>query len=229
VSRFSENADAMVDRQRRRAEQLAADVRTFVLQAGGGRALDVGTGTGALAYALAPLVAEVTGLDPEPDLLERAREHAPVNATFVEGDATALPFPAASFDLAGTLRTLHHVRRPELAVAELARVTRPGGIVLVIDQLAPIDPLEALAVDRFERARSADHQRLLSDQDLRGLFDANRLGLLRERRVVERRNVADFLDQAGCEGEPRRAAEALAPHGPDTFSAEIGWYLLRRL
>jgi SAM-dependent methyltransferase len=173
-------------------------------------------------------VREVVGVDTEPELLDRARERAPANATFVEGDATSLPFEDGTFDLAGTLRTLHHIRRPELAVAELARVTRPRGRVLVVDQLAPLDPLEALAVDRFERARADDHQRLLSDQDLRGLFDANRLALVRERRLVERRDVGEFLDRAGCQGEARERAAALAPHGSEAFTAEIGWYLLRR-
>ena len=229
MSRFAENVDRMLERQARRAEQLSADVQSFVLPGGDERALDVGTGTGALAFALAPLVASVVGVDPEPVLLERAREHAPPNAEFVEGDATALPFPAGSFDLSGTLRTLHHVHRPELAVAELARVTRPGGHVLVIDQLAPIDPLDAVALDRFEKARSPDHERLLSDQDLRGLFDANRLALVRGRRSTERRNVADFLDAAGCQGEAREQAAALAPAGAGDFTVDVGWYLLRKL
>ena len=123
-----------------------------------------GAAPGALALALAPHVADVVGVDRVPELLELARERAPANATFVEGDAERLTFDDASFDLAGTLRTLHHVPRPELVLAELARVTRRGGRVLVIDQLAPADPLDALAVDRFERARDEGHTRLLPGQ-----------------------------------------------------------------
>ena len=229
MSRFERTADRMAARQAERAAELAETLRTFVQPEGGERALDVGTGTGALALALAPLVQSVVGVDTEPALLERAHALAPGNATFEEGDATALPFHDGAFDLTGTLRTLHHVHRPELAVAELARVTRPQGRLLVVDQLAPLDPLEAFAVDRFERARAADHERLLSDQDLRGMFDANRLLLIRERRGTEVRQVGECLDLAGCEGDERTRAEALAPHGPDTLTVEIGWYLLRRL
>src|SRR6185503_7261413 len=144
--------------------------------------------------ALAPHVADVVGVDRVPELLELARERAPANATFVEGDAERLTFDDASFYLAATLRTLHHVPRPELVLAELTRVTRRGGRVLVIDQVAPADPLEALAVDRFERARDTTHTRLLPDSDLRQLFEANELALVRERRDVERRNLADYLD-----------------------------------
>jgi ubiquinone/menaquinone biosynthesis C-methylase UbiE len=228
VNRFARTADLVAARQDARAAELAAAVRDFVQPRGDERALDVGAGAGALALALAPFVAEVVGVDPEPELLARARDRAPANATFVDGDGTALPFEDASFDLTGTLRTLHHVHRPELVVAELARVTRPGGRVLVVDQLAPVDPLDALAVDRFERARDPAHERLLSDQDLRGLFDANRLVLRRERRTPEERDVEAYLDLAGCEGEARERARGLAPHGNAVFSTVLGWYLLDR-
>ena len=59
-------------------------------------ALDVGCGTGALAYSVAPHIREVVGVDSSPELLAAARERAPANATFVEGDATALPSAGAS-------------------------------------------------------------------------------------------------------------------------------------
>jgi ubiquinone/menaquinone biosynthesis C-methylase UbiE len=227
MNRFARTADLVAARQDARAAELSAAVHAFVQPAGEERALDVGAGAGALALALAPFVAEVVGVDVEPELLARARERAPANVTFEEADATALPFADGSFDLAGTLRTLHHVRRPELALAELARVTRVGGRVLVVDQLAPLDPLEALAVDRFERARDPDHQRLLSDQDFRQLFEANRLLLVREQRRTERRELEPYLDLAACEGEARERAVALAPHGRDVFVAEVAWYMLR--
>jgi ubiquinone/menaquinone biosynthesis C-methylase UbiE len=225
VSRFERTADQVAALQDERAAALADTVVEFVQPAATDRALDVGTGAGALALAFAPLVAEVVGVDREAALLDRARKRAPANVTFVEADATALPFPDGAFDLAGTLRTLHHVHRPELAMAELTRVVRPGGRLLVIDQLAPLDPLEALDLDRFERARSADHERLLSDQDFRGLFEANRLVLIRERRTEESRDVQAFLDLAGCEGEAREQALGLAP---EDRTVVTGWYLLHR-
>jgi SAM-dependent methyltransferase len=173
-------------------------------------------------------VREVVGVDRVPELLELARERAPGNARFVEADATSLPFEDASFELAGTLRTLHHVRRPELVLAELARVARPGGRVLVIDQLAPIDPLDAYPIDRFEQARDSSHTRLLPDVDLRGLFDANDLALLRSRQEEEGRELGAYLDLAGCEGDARESALSLAPHGRESYTAVLGWYLLER-
>jgi SAM-dependent methyltransferase len=226
--RFARTADRFVAQQDARAGELAERVRAFLAASGDERALDVGCGAGALALALAPLVREVVGVDRVPELLALARERAPENVTFVKADATHLPYDEGEFDLAGTLRTLHHVPRPELVAAELARVTKVGGRVLVIDQLGPVDPLDALAVDRFERARDPGHARLLPESDLRHLFDSNGLVLLRERRDVERRELSAYLDLAGCEGDAREEALRLAPQGPDAYTAVLGWYLLER-
>jgi ubiquinone/menaquinone biosynthesis C-methylase UbiE len=226
--RFARTAAQVAAQQDARAAQLEERVRAFVVPGGHEHCLDVGCGAGALALALAPHVADVVGVDRVPELLELARERAPANATFVEGDAERLTFDDASFDLAGTLRTLHHVPRPELVLAELARVTRPGGRMLVIDQVAPADPLEAIAVDRFERARDVGHTRLLPDSDLRQLFEANELVLVRERRDVERRELGASLDLADCRGEARARALELAPHGPEAYTAALGWFLLKR-
>jgi ubiquinone/menaquinone biosynthesis C-methylase UbiE len=226
--RFARTAERFVAQQDARAGELAERVRAFLVASGEERALDVGCGAGALALALAPLVREVVGVDRVPELLALARERAPENATFVEADATHLPYDEGEFDLTGTLRTLHHVPRPELVAAELARVTKVGGRVLVIDQLGPVDPLDALAVDRFERARDPGHARLLPESDLRHLFDSNGLVLLRERRDVERRELSAYLDLAGCEGDAREEALRLAPQGSDAYTAVLGWYLLER-
>ncbi len=230
AERFARTADRMAAHQDARAEELAATVHSFVLPHGDERALDVGTGAGALAFALAPLVREVVGVDRVPELLDRARERAALfdNVTFVEGDATGLPFEDFSFDLVGTLRTLHHVPRPELVVAEMVRVTKPGGRMLVVDQIAPVDPLEALAVDRFERARDPSHTRLLPEIDLRQLFEANGLVLVRDHGETERRPLDAYLELAGCDGDARERTLALAPEGRDAYTATFGWYLLRR-
>ncbi|HEX7525487.1 MAG TPA: methyltransferase domain-containing protein [Gaiellaceae bacterium] len=230
ADRFARTADRVAAKQDAAAEGLAERVRAFVLPRGDERALDVGTGAGALALALAPLVREVVGVDPVPELLALARERARAfpNVELVEGDGTALPFPAASFDLAATIRMLHHVARPELVLAELTRVTRLGGHILVVDQLGDIDPLAALEIDRFERARDPSHTRLLPEIDLRQLFEANGLALLRERYDDERRELGAYLDLAGCEGPAREAALDLAPQGRETYGARLGWYLLER-
>jgi ubiquinone/menaquinone biosynthesis C-methylase UbiE len=221
--RFAETAGLVAAEQDRRAEETRERLRRVVPLKGDERALDAGTGAGALAVAVAPLVSEVVAVDIVPELLAEARSRVPANVALVEGDMTALPFGPASFDLVCTARTLHHVARPELVLAELDRVLRPGGTMLVIDQLAPVDPLAAIALNRFEQARDASTTRILADVDLRGLFDANNLVLRSSEIVHEDRDLDRYLDLAGCEGGER--ARALAP--PDT-RAEIGWYVLHK-
>jgi ubiquinone/menaquinone biosynthesis C-methylase UbiE len=226
-ARFAATAERIAERQEARAAELAARVREFVAPGGDERALDAGTGAGALALALAPLVREVVGVDAVPELLEQARTLAAgvPNVSFVEGDIRRLDLGTASFDLAGTLRTLHHVDRPELALAELTRVTRPGGRILVVDQIAPNDPLAALELNRFESARDPTHTRALADVDFRHLFEANGLVLHRAEFDHEPRDLEPYLDLAGCEGEARERASALAP---PNYTADVGWYLLRK-
>jgi ubiquinone/menaquinone biosynthesis C-methylase UbiE len=225
--RFARTAERIAQLQDARAADLEKDIVRFVAPSGDERALDSGTGTGALAFALAPHVREVVGVDIVPELLEQAQKRAEriPNVTFVEGDATKLPFDYGSFDLAGTLRTLHHIPRPELAMAELVRVTRPRGRVLVVDQIAPVDPLAAAELNRFERARDPSHTRALADVDLRGLFESNGLVLIRAEYEREPRDLDAYLDLAGCEGDARDRAENLAPPG---YTADLGWYLLEK-
>jgi ubiquinone/menaquinone biosynthesis C-methylase UbiE len=189
------------------------------------RALDVGTGTGALAHALAPRVREVVALEIDPAMAERARADAPANVEVVVGDGERLPFEDFSFDLAATLRTLHHTPRPELLIAELARVVEPGGLLLIVDQVAPVDPLAAFELNRFERARDPSTTRVLAEGDLRALFDANGLVLHRSDIVHEQRDLEVYLDLAGCEGFERERARSLAPSG---YEGVLGWFVLGR-
>jgi SAM-dependent methyltransferase len=158
-------------------------------------------------------------------MLEEARKRVPANVGLVEADAAALPFRPGEFDLVTCARTLHHVARPELVLAELNRVLRPGGTMLVVDQLAPVDPLAAIELNRFERARDPSTTRVLADVDLRGLYDANGLVLRREEVVAAERDLAAYLDLAGCTGEERDRATALAPADA---TGRYGWYVLRK-
>ncbi len=223
----------MPDRvERRRALQAsrsaALEARVLELLApftGEERALDVGCGTGALAYALAPHVREVVGIDESEAYVAAAREHAPPGCTFLVGDAAALPFPYGDFDLVGCLRVLHHVARPELVVSEIARVTRPGGRILLVDQLGDVDPIRSLELDRFERARDPSHTRLLPDADIRGYLDANDLVVTANEVVHEHRNMDEYLDIAGLRGEER---ERVARMAPASYAVELGWYVAQK-
>jgi ubiquinone/menaquinone biosynthesis C-methylase UbiE len=119
----------------------------------GEQVLDVGCGTGTLAVAAARAApgVGVTGLDADPSILARARNRAAdagLEIAFDEGRSTALPYADASFDLALSTLFFHHL--PDDAkrqtAAELARVLRPGGRLVVGDLGRPQDPLMRIAV-----------------------------------------------------------------------------------
>jgi ubiquinone/menaquinone biosynthesis C-methylase UbiE len=99
------------------------------------RVLDVATGSGNAALAAARRGCAVVGVDYVPALLERARQRAEaeaVEASFVEGDAEALPFDDASFDVVSSVFGVMFAPDQERAAAELARVCRPGGRIGIV-------------------------------------------------------------------------------------------------
>lgn len=104
----------------------------------GDRVLDVGCSGGYLARLLAAPVTpggQVTGVDPSPPAITYARRRAPENCSFTVGVAQDLRLPDGSFDVVTSTLALHHVPEPErpAALAEMYRVLRPGGLLLVAD------------------------------------------------------------------------------------------------
>jgi SAM-dependent methyltransferase len=89
--------------------------------------LEVGCGTGLILQQVAQFARSATGMDLSPGMLERARERG---LEVVEGSATELPFDDASFDVAYSFKVLAHVPAFEQALAEMARVVRPGGYIV---------------------------------------------------------------------------------------------------
>ena len=113
---------------------VAGHLVKFARIARGETVLDVGTGTGVVALTAARAGAKVTGLDLTPELLEQARDNARIaqqeeNIVWTEGDAEQLPYADASFDV--VLSQFGHMfaPRPEVVVAEMRRVLKPGGRV----------------------------------------------------------------------------------------------------
>jgi len=131
-----------------------------------GDLLDVGTGTGRMAQLFAPRSAHVTAFDKSPEMLRIARsrlQDLPADKVeLVQGDFTALPFAAGSFDTVLFHQVLHYAQEPELVLGEAARVTRPGGTVAVVDFAAH---------DREELRQAHAHARLgFSDEQMLALM-----------------------------------------------------------
>jgi ubiquinone/menaquinone biosynthesis C-methylase UbiE len=97
-----------------------------------GRALDAACGTGRHAAVLARLGHEVVGVDANPAMLARARERLP-EGDFRAGQLDALPLEDGSVDLVVCSLALTHLDDPTPAIAELVRVVRPGGRIVLSD------------------------------------------------------------------------------------------------
>jgi ubiquinone/menaquinone biosynthesis C-methylase UbiE len=106
--------------------RLVEETVVELLGPGKGRCLDLGCGTGRYLGPLTKLGWTVTGLDESPDQLRVAAERA-VGVELVEGDATALPFEDSTFEAVAALMVSTDIERYEAAIAEAARVLRPGG------------------------------------------------------------------------------------------------------
>jgi len=135
------------------------------------RVLDVACGPGIVACAAAKLAGHVTGIDLTPAMIEQAKARQKreglSNCDWQVGDATALPFADAGFDRAITRYSFHHMPEPIRALKEMARVTRPGGKVVVIDA-TPSAQTQA-AYDRMESLRDPSHASALTREQLRAL------------------------------------------------------------
>lgn len=171
----------------------------------GQRVLDLGAGTGTLAIMAkrSEPRSEVVGIDPDPEIIGIARQKAAgarVEVEFDQGSATDLPYEEGSFDRVLSTLVFHHLTPADkrAALAEVARVLRPGGELHIADWTKPADPLQrALAVqtrlfDGFERTRenlAGELPGLISQAGLRDVRELRRLrtwwgtlGLLSARR-----------------------------------------------
>jgi SAM-dependent methyltransferase len=167
----------------------------------GERVLDVGTGTGELARAVrdATTTAEVTGIDPSEEYVGYARTRGGPRTTFAVGDATAMTFADSSFDRALSMLVLNFVPDAARAVAEMARVTRPGGVVAaaVWDYAEGMEMLrvfwdEAVALD--PDARDEARMPLCRRGELGALWRASGLADVHEEPLEVVQRFASFDD-----------------------------------
>jgi SAM-dependent methyltransferase len=143
-------------------ERIAADIAAVAPD--GARVLEVGCGPGRLSIRLARQHGlDVTGLDLDPAMIQRARAHAadpPGNGdehqpSFLVGDVASLAFPDGSFDLVVSTLSMHHWAAPSAGLAEIGRVLRPGARALVWDFRPGIVPLHRNVPDPLEHVHGS--------------------------------------------------------------------------
>jgi len=140
----------------------------------GERALDLACGTGLLALMLARAAGEVVGCDISAEMLERAAAAAAAagvrNVTFVETEASSLPFEDEWFDLVTSRTAFHHFPDPQRALAEVVRVLKPGGRFAMEDIFGPDDAALSEAREEIEKALDPFHVRAYSITALRNML-----------------------------------------------------------
>jgi ubiquinone/menaquinone biosynthesis C-methylase UbiE len=169
--------------------------------------LDVAAGTGHVSRALAPHVRAIVALDAVEEMLvqgvEQARDSGIRNIVFQRGQALELPFPDDIFDLVVTRLSLHHIDRPERAVAEMVRVCRPGGKI-AINELVH-DP-EHSSPDELERLRDPSHLRILTAEEIAEALTQAGATVLESEVEVRERPLEPWLEQSRT---PEDAAERI--------------------
>jgi len=136
--------------------------------------IDLACGPGTVVAAFAPLVRRAVGVDATEAMLDEARRLAAQrqldNVEWRTASAYALPFPDRSFDIVTCRFAFHHLQEPARAFAEMMRVCRGGGRVVLCDGIAPADPEKAAAFNATERFRDPSTAAFLPLAALLDLF-----------------------------------------------------------
>jgi len=178
IDQHTRQAASYADLTRRSSGNAATDPVAASRATAGDRVLDVACGPGSLTLQFAPHVLHATGIDITPAMLEQARaaqqRTEAANVDWREGDAAALPFADDAFDIVASRAAFHHFSSSAQVMAEMVRVCRPGGRMMVID-ITP-DEGKSAAYDRMERLRDPSHGHAHSIVELSRMAAALGLG-----------------------------------------------------
>ena len=198
--RWEKAADAYATGEHRSGRDLELVVE-FADPAGYKRVLDIGAGAGHTALALAPYVRSVVLTDPVEGMLAVARrifDQAGVhNAEFLLAVAERLPFDADRFEIVTSRLAAHHFDDVALAMREIARVLRPGGVFILVDTLAPEDQQSAAFQDEVERLRDPTHQRIYTRAEWIAFCERAGLTIEHMDEVHKAHDVESWLERGG--------------------------------
>jgi ubiquinone/menaquinone biosynthesis C-methylase UbiE len=146
---------ALYDRGLKATEEAGLrETRREVLAGASGRTVDIGGGTGVNLGLFGPQVSELVLVEPDPHMLKKLRvklSESGVDATALQAPAESLPLADSSVDTAVFTLVLCRVPDPAAALAEAARVLRPGGRLLFVEHVRSQDPGLARWQDRLEK------------------------------------------------------------------------------
>ena len=130
---------------------------------GGEHILDVATGAGHTAFALAGGAQTVTGVDLTARMVDNATrlaaERGLDNVQFLVADAVHMPFPDHHFDIVACRFAAHHFVDPDASIGEMSRVLKPDGLLLMVDHIAPDEARLDEYINRIDWLRDQSHVR----------------------------------------------------------------------
>ena len=190
--------------------------------------LDVATGAGHMAFSLAPHVQKVVATDITVEMLQRtavgAQERGLTNLTVETADAENLPFSTGSFDVVTCRIAAHHFPDVDRFMAEAARVLKPGGQLVVVDNVTPGSRLRGKKADlqrkagqyvnTFEKLRDPSHGRCLSLDEWADQFRQAGLVLVHQETQQKEMDFASWTDRLHVSAATRLRLQALLLQAP---------------
>lgn len=134
----------------------------------GAMCLDVATGTGHTAFFFAERLGHVFATDVNDKMLAQAQEESDgktLRVRFLKSDCADLNFDDETFEIVSCRLAAHHFTRPEAFLAESHRVLKPGGKLLLIDNVVPEDEQAASWINEYEKQRDPSHIRCLTQSE----------------------------------------------------------------
>jgi ubiquinone/menaquinone biosynthesis C-methylase UbiE len=190
------------------------------------RVLDVLCGAGACTLAFAARCRRAVGLEVSAELVRRAREEAArlnvQNAAFTVGEIERMPFDDGAFDAAVCRFSFHHAVHPERVFAEMARVVRAPGWMLLVDVTASEDPAKAALHNQLERLCDPTHARTLSVSEFERIFGAHGFKVAMKIGRKARSTVEDWLKMAAAPQENISALRAMVEDAVEGDRAGLG-------
>jgi ubiquinone/menaquinone biosynthesis C-methylase UbiE len=175
--------------------------------------LDVATGGGHTAVEFSSGVRKIVASDLTPEMLYEARtlsaERKCNNMSFVAADAESLPFASESFDRVTCRVAPHHFPDLPAAVGEILRVTRPGGLVGIIDSVVPDDPALDAFLNGIEKIRDPSHVRTYRLEEWNEVLASAGLFLRHVSRTWKEHPFAGWVARTGQPPEVQREIESL--------------------
>jgi ubiquinone/menaquinone biosynthesis C-methylase UbiE len=213
----------------------------------GGRALDVATGAGHAALAIAPFVDTMVATDTSQRMLEVTAQEAERrgigNLIAEYADAQDLPYENASYDLIVCRTAAHHFSEPMKFLSEAHRVLKPNGKLVVVDTTGSDDEEADDLIDKFERMRDGSHVRNYTKPAWRRMAERAGFVVESEETVSKPLNAKEWLERQGVPLDTRVELidmitlsqgwfrEYLSPHGEGdllTFHLDETTFSLRK-